>query len=165
MCIRDRYTVSAGLRWNLYSREFVLSIIVFLSVSSFFSFPARSKHNHGKKKSVNDFSATRYLVYTILNIVSRTVQNVFVSVPTPKISCLLALWNCYLKSSSTKRKTSGTRMLISTPDIVVCSLRMNWFLHSLDLVILQQSWRKRSFSTEGRCRIRRNWRFWAYPKI
>ena len=99
----------------------------------FFIFPARNQPNHGKtSNSVNDFSATGYM---ILNIVSRTVHNVFVSVPTPKLSWLLALWNCYLKSSSTKRITSGTRMLIFTQDIVVCSLRVNWFLHSLDLVI------------------------------
>ena len=113
-----------------FSRDLKLSIIVFPTVSSFFIFPVRNQPNQGKtSNSVNDFSATRYM---ILNIVSRTVHNVFVSVPTPKISWLLALWNCYLKSSSTKRKTSGTPMLISTPDIVVCSLRMNWFLHSLD---------------------------------
>ena len=111
----------------------MLSIIVFPTVSSFFIFPVRNQLNHGKtSNSVDDFSATRYM---ILDIVSRTVHNVFVSVPTPKISWLLALWNCYLKSSSTKRIKSGSRMLIFTQDIVVCSLRVNWFLHSLDLVM------------------------------
>ena len=40
-----------------------------------------------------------------------------------------------MKSSSTKRITSGTRTLIFTQEIVVCSVRVNWFLGSIDLVI------------------------------
>ena len=154
------YTVSSGWRWNIYCRDFM--ILVVLGVSSSLSFPARSKQNHGKtSNSVNDFSATRYM---ILNIVSRTVHNVFVWVATPKPSRSLALWNCYLKSSSTKRVTSGTRTLIFTQDIVVCSVRVNWFLGSIDLVVYSNV-NERGFSTEDRCRMRRNWGFWAHTKI
>ena len=75
------------------------------------------------------------LRYMILNIVSRTVHIVFVWVATPELSWLLAFSSCYLKSSSTKQVTSGTRMLTFTQDIVVCSVRVNWFVGSIDLVI------------------------------
>ena len=125
------YTVHAGRRWKFILPRYHVIDYCFPYRFSFFQLSGKEQtKSRGTVKL-----GQRLLRYMILNIVSETVHNVFVWLATPELSWLLAFWNCYPKSSSTTHITSGTRMLTFTQDIVVCSVRVNWFLGSIDLVI------------------------------
>ena len=91
------------------------------------------------------------LRHNISNIVSRTVHNVVFSVARPELSRLWAIWNLYRKSdlgdSTQKKKSSGTRSVILTQDIVGYPGRVNWYLGSFNTAIYR-TWGKRVSSNE-----------------